>query len=644
MARRRAFLGRLGAAVAAAVAVPTAEAQARKPPKKKRPAASSTRKPKPAAPAPAAVKPAPRKPPAPAVRVAQDGWPPAEPGARIDLAPARWIWLPCERTLANTFVLFRREVEVQGEVASARGWVTADSRYRLFVNGRRVQWGPAPCDPRCLRGRPDRPHAVARPRPERDRGRGPLLRPRRGHVAVREARLPLRAARGGDGRAGDRGGLGRLLARPPRSRAPAGAVQALVPARAAGGLRRAPAARGLERPGRGARRGLDGAAGPGGGGRSPRRRRQPLRVPDGRRHRRGRGGAPRSRGAARPRDVPVRGPPRPLGRGSMAPRPARLVRVPGPGLVRDRGPGGGDALGGGLVDPGAASRRGCLRHLRAAGADGRLPVPDRGGPGRHRGRGDDPGVARPRGPPLARHPPLQLDAVRLPRGREPPGELRLRVPALSAGARARGERGGRPARRRRPPPELPLAQGPELRLPGAEAAARLRGLVQHAGQRRAGDDRGRHGPRAPAVQRRRGPPPARHPPRVRRPAALAALPPAVPDGADAGRLLPRLLAGIRPPEPRRPAPGGGDASGAAPRPRGDARLRRWRHHRETGETDLLLDLYPRFVRFADFLLRGGARTASCPSRARAFPRSGSTTASPGRVTSSAPSTCSPRPS
>ena len=70
------------------------------------------------------------------------------PGARIDLAPARWIWLPSERTLANTFVLFRREVEIQSPVVSARGWVTADSRYRLVVNGRRVQWGPAPCDPR----------------------------------------------------------------------------------------------------------------------------------------------------------------------------------------------------------------------------------------------------------------------------------------------------------------------------------------------------------------------------------------------------------------------------------------------------------------------------------------------------------------
>jgi alpha-L-rhamnosidase len=76
------------------------------------------------------------------------------PGARIDLAPARWIWLPCERTLANTVVLFRREVEVEGPIATARGWVTADSRYRVFVNGRRVQWGPSPCDPRYLEADP----------------------------------------------------------------------------------------------------------------------------------------------------------------------------------------------------------------------------------------------------------------------------------------------------------------------------------------------------------------------------------------------------------------------------------------------------------------------------------------------------------
>jgi len=66
----------------------------------------------------------------------------------IDLAPAKWIWLPSERCLANTFVFFRREIDLPAAPRAARGWLTADSRYRLTVNGRRVQWGPAPCDPR----------------------------------------------------------------------------------------------------------------------------------------------------------------------------------------------------------------------------------------------------------------------------------------------------------------------------------------------------------------------------------------------------------------------------------------------------------------------------------------------------------------
>jgi hypothetical protein len=150
---RRAFLKRLGASVAASVAAPSgvsAQAKRRKP---KAPAGSAARKPKPKA-ATAAPRPAAPRPRPPALRVAQGDWPSPEPGARIDAAPARWIWLPCERTLANTFVLFRRELEVEGGVASARGWVSADSRYRLFVNGRRVQWGPAPCDPRAYEADP----------------------------------------------------------------------------------------------------------------------------------------------------------------------------------------------------------------------------------------------------------------------------------------------------------------------------------------------------------------------------------------------------------------------------------------------------------------------------------------------------------
>jgi hypothetical protein len=68
----------------------------------------------------------------------------------ITLAPAKWIWLPAQRTLPNSFVLFRKEVELAGVPSRADGWIAADSRYKLTVNGRRVQWGPAPCDPRNL--------------------------------------------------------------------------------------------------------------------------------------------------------------------------------------------------------------------------------------------------------------------------------------------------------------------------------------------------------------------------------------------------------------------------------------------------------------------------------------------------------------
>src|SRR4028118_2027466 len=71
-----------------------------------------------------------------------------QPGEPVDLTPARWLWLPGERTLQNTVVLFRRELSLDRVPAQAVGWLAADSRYRLYVNGQRVQSGPAPCDPR----------------------------------------------------------------------------------------------------------------------------------------------------------------------------------------------------------------------------------------------------------------------------------------------------------------------------------------------------------------------------------------------------------------------------------------------------------------------------------------------------------------
>lgn len=71
------------------------------------------------------------------------------PGKQLpDLSPAKWIWYPSGRTLQNTFILFRREVQLRARPRRATGWICADSRYRLEVNGQRVQWGPAPSDPR----------------------------------------------------------------------------------------------------------------------------------------------------------------------------------------------------------------------------------------------------------------------------------------------------------------------------------------------------------------------------------------------------------------------------------------------------------------------------------------------------------------
>lgn len=82
--------------------------------------------------------------PAPAVHVREPALLPKE----LDLAPARWIWYPCERVLQNTVVLFRRDIAGRGGIKNAHGWLSADSRYRLWVNGHFMQSGPAPADPR----------------------------------------------------------------------------------------------------------------------------------------------------------------------------------------------------------------------------------------------------------------------------------------------------------------------------------------------------------------------------------------------------------------------------------------------------------------------------------------------------------------
>lgn len=66
----------------------------------------------------------------------------------LDLLPAKWLWYPSQRTLPNTFLLFRRELRLRARPIRATGWICAESRYRLDVNGKRIQFGPAPYDPR----------------------------------------------------------------------------------------------------------------------------------------------------------------------------------------------------------------------------------------------------------------------------------------------------------------------------------------------------------------------------------------------------------------------------------------------------------------------------------------------------------------
>jgi hypothetical protein len=38
----------------------------------------------------------------------------------------------------STFVLFRKEFDLSSAPTAARGWIAADSRYKLSVNGKRV--------------------------------------------------------------------------------------------------------------------------------------------------------------------------------------------------------------------------------------------------------------------------------------------------------------------------------------------------------------------------------------------------------------------------------------------------------------------------------------------------------------------------
>lgn len=108
---------------------------------------------------------------------------PPAPRKRLPvLTPAQWIWYPSGRTLQNTFILFRRELDLADKLRRATGWIAADSRYLLEVNGRRIQWGPAPGDPRWPEADPVDLTAASR------QGRNAIAV----HLVFGETRLPAR--------------------------------------------------------------------------------------------------------------------------------------------------------------------------------------------------------------------------------------------------------------------------------------------------------------------------------------------------------------------------------------------------------------------------------------------------------------------
>ncbi len=63
---------------------------------------------------------------------------------------AKWIWYPEKVTCPNTFVKARKVFTITKDIKSAKTFISADSRYKLFINGSFIIRGPAPYDPRYM--------------------------------------------------------------------------------------------------------------------------------------------------------------------------------------------------------------------------------------------------------------------------------------------------------------------------------------------------------------------------------------------------------------------------------------------------------------------------------------------------------------
>ena len=133
---RRDFIKSSGIAAISAAAITPSAASAQTPPAENAGLESALKK---ALEAATEAKPA-ASPVAGAAGVLSDG--------ALDLSPAKWLWYPGDRTLAEYLRAVPPRAEAPRKARKATGWIIGDSRYLLEMNGRRIQWGPAPNDPR----------------------------------------------------------------------------------------------------------------------------------------------------------------------------------------------------------------------------------------------------------------------------------------------------------------------------------------------------------------------------------------------------------------------------------------------------------------------------------------------------------------
>jgi len=64
------------------------------------------------------------------------------------LSNASWIWCKGEASPRNSYLYARKTFNVPWKVKNAKAYITADSRYKLYINGIFLGRGPARCDPR----------------------------------------------------------------------------------------------------------------------------------------------------------------------------------------------------------------------------------------------------------------------------------------------------------------------------------------------------------------------------------------------------------------------------------------------------------------------------------------------------------------